>query len=79
VKPPSPAKTRVGRYRNAASVLFWDEGLPPGTSVEPLALPTDDRSATTGTLVPNEKPVVAANCLMETLTLVQVTFREELS
>jgi hypothetical protein len=59
----SAAKARVGRYRNAASVLFWDEGLPPGTSVEPLALPTDDRSATTGTLytVPGARSAV---CLM---------------
>ena len=60
---PSSAKPRVGRYRNAAAVLFWDEALPAGASAEPVALETDDRSATTGTLytVPGATTVV---CLM---------------
>jgi hypothetical protein len=44
------AKPRVGRYRNPATVLFWDEPLPPGASVEPVALATDDRSAITANL-----------------------------
>lgn len=59
----STAKSRVGRYRNPAAVLFWDEALPPGASAEPVALPTDDRSATTATLyhVSGARTVV---CLM---------------
>ena len=57
------AKPRVGRYRNPAAVLFWDEGLPTGATVEAVPLPTDDRSATTATLytVPGARTVA---CLM---------------
>ena len=52
---------RVGRYRNPATVLSWDEPLPPGTAVEPVMLATDDRAATSGTLytVPGAQRVVA--------------------
>jgi hypothetical protein len=51
----------VGRYRNPATVLHWEGSLPPGTSVEPLALATVDRAATTGTLytVPGATRLVA--------------------
>jgi hypothetical protein len=59
----SAGKPRVGRYRNPTAVLFWDGALPPGASVDPVALATDDRSATTATLytVPGARTVV---CLM---------------
>ena len=57
------AKPRVGRYRNPAAVLFWDEALPGGATVEAVPLQTDDRSATTATLytVPGARSVA---CLM---------------
>lgn len=56
-------KPRVGRYRNPAAILFWDEALPPSATVEAVALETDDRSATTATLytVPSARTVA---CLM---------------
>lgn len=42
---------RVGRYANAATNLSWaPDELPRGTRVEPVTLPTPDRSATTGLL-----------------------------
>ena len=54
----------MGRYRNPATVLFWDDGLPPGSAAEPVALPTDDRSATTATLYTPGSAASTAVCLM---------------
>ena len=57
---PTKVSRRVGRYRNPATVLSWDDPLPRGTTVEPVSLPTDDRAATSGTLytVPGAQRVV---------------------
>lgn len=54
----------VGRYPNAAMTLDWAPDEPPaGTTAEPLALPTPDRSGTTGLLYRPSRPTNAVVCL----------------